>query len=76
MRQNCKTLMLSPIFYNNKYSLNKILTPVKFNLIALNWKIDLCALGGISNSNIKKIKITKAKSVGMKSWINEKIYPK
>jgi thiamine-phosphate pyrophosphorylase len=70
LRQNCKTIMLSPIFYNNKYSLNKILTPVKFNLISLNWKTDICALGGLSNSNIKKIKITKAKSIGIKSWIN------
>jgi thiamine-phosphate pyrophosphorylase len=76
LRQKCKTIMLSPIFYNNKYSFNKILSPVKFNLISLNWKTDVCALGGISNSNIKKIKITKAKSIGLKSWINKKIYPK
>ena len=76
LRQNCKTLMLSPIFYNNKYSLNKILNPIKFNLISLNWKTDICALGGIFNNNIKKIKITKAKSIGIKSWINKEIYPK
>ena len=76
LRQNCKTLMLSPIFYNNKYSLNKILNPIKFNLISLNWKADICALGGISNNNIKKITITRAKSIGIKSWINKEIYPK
>jgi len=74
LRQNCKTLMLSPIFYNNKYSFNKILSPVKFNLISLHWKTNICALGGISNNNIKKIKITKAKSVGIKSWINKKAH--
>jgi 2-keto-3-deoxy-6-phosphogluconate aldolase len=68
--------MLSPIFYNNKYSLNKILSPVKFNLISLNWKTDVCALGGISNNNIKKLKITKVKSIGIKSWINKEIYQK
>lgn len=76
LRQNCKTLMLSPIFYNNKYSINKILNPIKFNLISLNWKTEICALGGISNNNIERIKNTKAKSVGIKSWINKEIYPK
>jgi len=76
LRQNCQTLMLSPIFYNNKYSLNKILNPVKFNLISMNWKTDVCALGGISNNNIKKVKITKVKSIGIKSWINKEIYLK
>jgi 2-keto-3-deoxy-6-phosphogluconate aldolase len=68
--------MLSPIFYNNKYSVNKILNPIKFNLISLNWKTEICALGGISNNNIEKIKNTKAKSVGIKSWINKEISPK
>jgi thiamine monophosphate synthase len=71
-KQNCKTIMLSPIFYNNKYSQNQILNPIKFNLISLNWKTEICALGGISNENIKKIKSTKVKSVGIKSWIYKK----
>jgi hypothetical protein len=39
------------------------------NGISLNWKTDICALGGISNKNINKIKITKTRSVGIKSWI-------
>jgi len=64
--------MLSPIFYNNKYSQNQILNPIKFNLISLNWKTEICALGGISNENIKKIRITKTKTVGIKSWIYKK----
>jgi len=64
--------MLSPIFYNNKYSQNQILNPIKFNLISLNWKTEICALGGISNENIKKIRITKTKNVGIKSWIYKK----
>jgi len=71
-KQNCKTIMLSPIFYNDKYSQNQILNPIKFNLISLNWKTDICALGGISNKNINKIKITKTGSVGIKSWIFKK----
>ena len=71
-KQNCKTIMLSPIFYNNKYSQYQILNPIKFNLISLNWKTEVCALGGISNENIYKIKSTKVKSVGIKSWIYKK----
>jgi 2-keto-3-deoxy-6-phosphogluconate aldolase len=64
--------MLSPIFYNNKYSQNQILNPIKFNLLSLNWKTAVCALGGISNRNINKLKITKTKTVGIKSWVYEK----
>jgi thiamine-phosphate pyrophosphorylase len=71
-KQNCKTIMLSPIFYNNKYSQNQILNPIKFNLISLNWKTEVCALGGISNENINKIKSTKVKSAGIKTWIYKK----
>jgi thiamine monophosphate synthase len=68
-KQRCSTIMLSPIFYNIKYSPNKILSPIKFNLITLNWKIKVCALGGINNKNIKLINLTKSKSIGVKSLI-------
>ena len=71
-RQSCKTIMLSPIFYNEKYSVNKILNPIKFNLISLDWKIDLCALGGLAEENIGKIKMTKAKAIGVKSLVNKR----
>jgi hypothetical protein len=63
--------MLSPIFYNEKYSVNKILNPIKFNLISLNWRIYLCALGGLAEENIGKIKMTKAQAVGIKSLVNK-----
>ena len=68
-KQNCSTIMLSPIFYNDKYSYNKILNPIKFNLIALYWKSLICALGGITYKNLNLIKITKAQSIGIKSLI-------
>ena len=57
LKQNCQILMFSPLFYNEKYSQNEILDTNKFNLISLNWKIDLCALGGINIKTIKKITI-------------------
>ena len=68
-KQQCSTIMLSPIFYNIKYSPNKILSPIKFNLITLNWNIKVCALGGINNKNIKLINLTKSESIGVKSLI-------
>jgi len=68
--QNCEIIMLSPIFFNKKYSLNKILGPVKFNLIALNWNCKVCALGGIKLNNLKMIDLTKAKAVSFMSLIN------
>ena len=44
-KQNCNMVMLSPLFYNNKYSNNKILGTAKFRLISREWKTDVCALG-------------------------------
>jgi len=63
IRQNCNLIMLSPIFYNPKYSYNKILNVHKFNLISKSWINNLCALGGVDLSNIKKIQCTKAKNI-------------
>jgi thiamine monophosphate synthase len=70
-QQNCETIMLSPIFYNNKYSINKILGIIKFNLLTLNWKRKICALGGIKIKNIKMINVTKAVGVAIKSMIKK-----
>ena len=67
--QSCEMISLSPLFYNNKYSVNKILQPLKFNLIANNWNIKLCALGGILETNIKKIQLTKASAIGIKRFV-------
>lgn len=71
IRQGCKILMLSPIFYNKKYSFNKILGVVRFNLISNQWKSKICALGGINLKNLNKLKMTKASSVAFLSLINQ-----
>lgn len=68
-KQNCTTIMLSPIFYNKKYSHNKILNPIKFNLTSLEWKSNICALGGINSKNVSLIGLTKVKCIGFKSLI-------
>jgi thiamine-phosphate pyrophosphorylase len=69
IKQNCTAVLLSPIFENLKYNAPKILTISKFNQMSKNWKIDVYALGGINFENIKKIKMTKAKGVGIISLI-------
>jgi thiamine monophosphate synthase len=68
--QGCDIIMLSPLFFNKKYSANKILSPTKFNLITMHWKTKICALGGINSSNINKIKILKKIDyVAFISWL-------
>ena len=69
-QQNCDVIMLSPIFFNKKYSYNKILGPIKFNLITLNWNCKVCALGGIKLNNLKMINLTKVKAISFMSLIS------
>ena len=70
-KQKCETITLSPLFFNPKYSVNRLLGVVKFNLISKMWRTNLCALGGISEKNIKKINLTNASSVAFQRLIEE-----
>ena len=70
-KQGCTLLMLSPIFFNKKYSENKILGPIKFNLMSNSWNNNLCALGGISSKTLSKIKLTRASSIAFVSLVLE-----
>ena len=70
-RQNCKIIALSPIFYNPKFSKNKTLGPTRFNLITQIWDTDLCALGGINKTNIKKLNITRASAIAFQRYITK-----
>ena len=70
-KQGCTLLMLSPLFFNIKYSENKILGPIKFNLISNSWDNNLCALGGVSSKTLNKIKLTRASSIAFISLIFE-----
>jgi thiamine-phosphate pyrophosphorylase len=74
--QKCEYFLLSPIFNNSKYSDNKILGTIKFNLISRNWRCKLIALGGINSKNFKKIYLTKSAGVGFVSWIKEALIKK
>jgi thiamine monophosphate synthase len=68
-KQLCDILVVSPLFYNDKYSKNQILNILKFNLLTKNWSNSICALGGINLSNMKKVKLTKSNYVGVKRFI-------
>ena len=66
--------MFSPLFYNEKYSKNRILNILKFNSKTIHWKVNLGALGGINSKTLKKVKLTKSVAIGFKKIIpNSKI---
>ena len=70
-KQSCDTIMLSPLFYNKKYSQNKILNVCKFNLLSMGWDKKICALGGISLNNLKKLNMTRCSAVAFISLMKE-----
>jgi thiamine-phosphate pyrophosphorylase len=70
-KQLCDVIMLSPLFYNKKYSQNKILNVSKFNLISKNWNKKICALGGINSNNLKKLNMTKSSAAAFISLMKE-----
>lgn len=69
IKQGCKLIMLSPLFYNKKYSKYKILGVLKFNIISLNWKLTLCALGGVNIKTLGKINLTRVKALAFRKFI-------
>ena len=62
IEQNCKAIFLSPLFHTKKtkYYLNLY----KFNYLSLSNKINILALGGISENNIRKLKLLSIKGFG------------
>jgi thiamine monophosphate synthase len=73
--QGCSAVFLSPIFFTNKYSYNKKLEVIKFNLLSKNWKVNIMALGGIKSKNIKMISLTKAVGFGGISFFEDRTLP-
>ena len=60
--QNCKAIFLSPLFYVKKSK--NFLGLHKFNYLSCLNKIDIFALGGISENNIRKLKLLDIKGIG------------
>ena len=68
-KQNCEEIFLSPIFKTDKHK--NYLDTIKFNLLALEVKKDVVALGGINSNNLKKINLTKSKGIASISCIKK-----
>jgi len=64
--QGCKEIFLSPIFKVTKSK--KFLGVIKFNLLSLNNKNNLIALGGINEKNYKNLKLINIKGFASISW--------
>tara|TARA_Y100000590_G_scaffold285403_1_gene321199 strand:- start:489 stop:1073 length:585 start_codon:yes stop_codon:yes gene_type:complete len=60
--QNCSTIFLSPIFYVEKSK--KFLGLHKFNYLKYSNKINMLALGGISEKNLHRLKILDIQGFG------------
>jgi thiamine-phosphate pyrophosphorylase len=69
--QRCRMITLSPIFYNPKYSNNKILNTLRFSLISKDWKTNLCALGGITKRNLNRINLINVSAIAFQRMILE-----
>ncbi len=67
--QGCNEILISPIFKNKKS--DRYLDISKFNTIARNSSKKIVALGGINNLNIRKLKLTSAKSFSSINWIKK-----
>ena len=60
--QNCRTIFLSPLFYVKKSK--SFLGLHKFNYLSYVNKINILALGGITENNIRKLKLLYIKGFG------------
>ena len=67
--QGCSEIFISPIFKTPKYKNH--LGTIKFNLLSINIKNKLVALGGINLSNFLKIRLTRSKGFASISWIKK-----
>ena len=62
MSQKCRAIFLSPIFYVEK-SIN-FLNVYKFNSLSRSNKVNILALGGITEHNVRKLKLLYMKGFG------------
>ena len=62
IEQNCKAIFLSPLFCTKKTKC--YLNLYKFNYLSLLNKTNILALGGISENNIRKLKLLSIKGFG------------
>lgn len=68
-KQGCDEIFISPIFFTKKSK--SYLDIIKFNKINLINRTNIIALGGINNSNYRKIKSTRSVGFASISWIKK-----
>ena len=68
--QNCKAIFLSPLFYIKKSK--TFLGLHKFNYLSHMNKINIMSLGGISENNIRKLKLLSTQGLGGVSLFKKK----
>jgi thiamine-phosphate pyrophosphorylase len=68
-KQGCSLVFLAPIFQVKKK--NNYLNIHRFNKLCNNNKIKLIALGGINNSNVKKINLLNCYGFAGISWVKK-----
>ena len=68
-KQGCSRIFISHIFKTSKHKNH--LNTIKFNLLSINIKNKVIALGGINSSNFLKIRLTKSKGFASISWIKK-----
>ena len=72
-KQGVGALFISPLFHLNKS--NKFLEVLKFNLLAKTTSKKIIALGGINQSNIKKLSLLKIEGFAGISYFQKKTAP-
>ena len=68
-KQGCKEIFLSPLFQIKKRK--KILNIHNFNKLIVDKKLSYIALGGINETNYKKIKLTRSSGFAAITWIKK-----
>tara|TARA_B110000971_G_scaffold108640_1_gene111270 strand:- start:526 stop:1086 length:561 start_codon:yes stop_codon:yes gene_type:complete len=72
IKQGCKTIFLSRLFKTNYKDKKGYLGLVKFNLLALKYKIAIVPLGGIKYSNLNKLNFVNSNGLALLSEIKKK----
>ena len=65
-KQGCEEIFVSPIF--ETYKSKNFLGIIKFNLLAINSRQKIIALGGINEKNYKELKSTQSIGLASISW--------
>ena len=72
IKQGCKNIILSRLFKTNYLGKESFYGPIKFNLIAQKYTINLIPLGGINNENLLKLNLLTSNAFSSLSEIKKK----